>query len=465
MSAVQGMVRAAGPAGPGLEGVAGLSREPREHFLRRTIGRVADLARRLAGAFPLTITGLIILALAAASFAYLGVTRLDLVVLAVAALGIVLTLLAMLLVSLVSLVVWLRLRRPEAVLPLTLECGSRQPSGFIAPLPRWLPLVEVSWTWRTPREVEVAVVPGHHGLAELVRPAHRGITPAITRTILVRDLMGLAAITWGSAEDREVRIAPWRGALDRMPLLDGLVGGEDLSDPRGAPHGDRVDMRQYTRGDSPRLILWKVYARTRKLLVRVPERACTARPRACAYLVVGDGDEASASLARVVVERGLLGDAWALGVDGSLTPATNPAAALDSLIASGNVVPGAASALPAFLLQASREGFSICLTFLPARDGPWVAGVRAALRQTSLRVHLLTAVDGGTRRRSPAAGWRRIVLRPLPGAVPDLDDLARMARHFEGLGCQFTAVDRAGGRILGDPRRFAVGPPVEGRRP
>ena len=67
--------------------------------------------------------------------------------------------------------------------------------------------------------------------------------------------------------------------------------------------------------DSPRLILWKVYARTRRLFVRTSERALEAAPRTCAYLVADPQDEAAATLARTVLERGLLGDRWRFGAD------------------------------------------------------------------------------------------------------------------------------------------------------
>jgi hypothetical protein len=441
---------------------AGTGASPRGGSLSH---RVCVLARRAVGVFPLTPTGLVLLAFAAVAFWLLGVRRLDLVVLAIASLGAGLAGLAVLLVSLVTAFTWLRLRRAGRPGLLLLECDVRQPTGFVAPLPRWLPLVEVSWRWLDPPEAEVTIEPGRNGLVERVLPHRRAYLGAVTRRVSVRDVMGLAAISWDRSEPREVHIAPARGLLDRMPLLEGLTGGEDLSEPRGSPHGDRVDMRQYTRGDSPRLILWKVYARTRKLLVRIPERAVTARPRACAYLVAGDGDEASASLARAIVERGSLGDNWRFGADGSLTPATDTASALEIIIASGSAPEGVPTAFPGFLARAARDGFSICFACLPARRGPWADGVVAALRQTSMRVHLLTAVDGSRAALQPERAWHRFVLRRRPGGPPGVDDLAHMAQSFHGFSCPFTAVDRAGGRVLGDPRRFAPPRAARGRRP
>jgi uncharacterized protein (DUF58 family) len=441
---------------PGIVPSEGKLAAPEAPPARCLSDRLRDLARRFAGAFPLTVTGALVLTIAGTSFWFLGIERLDLVVLAASALAFMLIALAVLLVALVALFVRQRLRRLQPGPTLTLECDARQPTGFIAPLPHWLPLVEVSWTWLTPPLVDVSMQPTRQGLVELATPSRRARAATVHRRFNVRDVMGLAAISWQRAEAREVRIAPSRGQLDTMALLDGLTGGDDLSEPRGAPHGDRVDMRQYTRGDSPRLILWKVYARTRKLLVRIPERAVTARPRACAYLVTGNGDEASASLARVVVERNLLGDNWRFGADGSLTTAASPAAALELIIASGSATRGTPAGFPEFIAKAARDGFSICLAFLPAGEGGWREGVLAGLGQTGMRVHLLTAVDGGGRRLESNPAWRRVLLRRPARELPGVDDLARMARPFIGLACPFTAVDRIAGRILGDPRRFVA---------
>lgn len=437
--------------------------QPTDGAWRRGRRRLRRLAGAARGFFPLTATGVLLLALASASLLLLGVGTLDLVVFAAAGLGIGLLLLVSLLVGIVSAMLHLRVRGAPAVAALRLESGQVQPTGWVLPVPRWLPLVEVSWRWEHPPEVAVHPRPGRGGVAEAVLPQRRGEWREVRRRFEVRDVMGLAALEWDVRAATQVRVEPGRGDLDLLPMLETLAGGEELSEPRGRPFGDRVDMRQYTHGDSPRLVLWKVYARTRKLLVRIPERAVTARPRMCAYLVAGEGDEATAGLARVVVERGLLGDDWWFGADGSERVASDAQGALDVLVASG--VAGSrgraaprtpASGLGEFLARAEKAGFGAAFVFLPARAGAWTPEVAATAATTRLKLRLCTALDDADTRREEPSRLERWLLRPPPSGGPRWVDVAAMASAFQGLGAPMLAVDRRHGRLLGDPRLAAA---------
>lgn len=403
---------------------------------------------------------------AVVSFLLLGVDRLDLVVMAAAGLGVLLLVLQAALVVICSFIVHLRVRKAPNAVALLLEAGGAQPTGWVLPVPRWLPLVEVEWTWDRPPEVTVVAHPSRGGAREQVTPARRGEWPGLRRRVVVRDVTGFSAVSWTVATTTHVRVEPSRGALDQLTLLDTLAGGEELSEPRGSPLGDRVDMRQYTQGDSPRLILWKVYARTRKLLVRIPERAVTARPRACAYLVAGDGDEATAGLARVLVERGVLGDNWWFGADGTQRVAADTRGALDVLVLSGlagkREHPGAwlpdrppdpsGTQVGAFLNRAEQAGFSICLLFLPARPGPWTEAVAATVAHCRMRVQLYTALDNADLRPTQHHPLERLLFRPRAVPAPSWTEVAQMSRRFQGVAAPMLAVDRQAGRLLGDPR-------------
>jgi hypothetical protein len=269
---------------------------------------------------------------------------------------------------------------------------------------------------------------------------------------MVKDALGLTSIAWRKQEIAEITIFPHCGALDQMILLEGLAGGEDLSDPRGDPYGDRVDMRQYAQGDSPRLILWKSYARTRKLLVRVPERAIIAKPRSCAYLVAGEADEAGAGLARVILERGYLGENWRFGADGSSAYAGNLGDALAILTRSGNAAPDVRPGFPEFLAQAEKDGYSACFLIVPPLEGAWVEPVLAAIRMSRMRLHLYTAVDGAIGGLEDEPLWKRFVLRPRGTAACSLGDVARMASRFKGVTFPFLLADRKAGTICGEIR-------------
>jgi hypothetical protein len=395
---------------------------------------------------------LLVLALSGLAFWIQGLAKKDVVLLAVGFLGTLLAVLMALCAAVVSILTVLRWPKTGTRSGLVLECGIPQQTGFISPWRSWLPFLDVQWSWEDPAGVEVVAAAPHANGSEVILPRRRGVYPRVVRRLTVRDGLGLAAISWRKEEAAEITLLPNRGALDQMTLLESLAGGEDLSDPRGDPCGDRVDMRQYAQGDSPRLILWKNYARTRKLLVRIPERAYTAKPRSCAYLVAGRGDEAGAGLVRVILERGYLGDGWRFGADGSPGYACTLNDALGFLTRSGNASPEMHTRLPEFLMQAEKDGYSACFLVLPPLEGPWVEPVLATIGLSRMRLHLYAVIDGAVEGWMAEPRWKRLLLKA-PAAVDcSLVDVARMALRFRGVSHPFLLGDRRAGMICGDIR-------------
>jgi hypothetical protein len=417
---------------------------------------IFKVARRARGFFPLTFTGLILLGLSAAAFWLEGIRRQDFVFLAIGFIGVLVTLLVLLLTVAAAPLVHARWKRGSTRPGLTVECAAVQETGFFPPLPRWLPLLEYSWKWEPPAYVDVRDGTHPDRRREFVVPRRRGVHSGIRRRILLRDVLGLTALEWVIPESAEIRFLPAKGALDTLTLLDGLTGGDDLSDPRGAAEGDRVDMRQYTPGDSPRMILWKVYAHTRKLLVRVPERALTARPRFCAYFVAGTQDEPGAGFTRVVLERGFLGENWRFGADGSTTFTGRLDEAIDLLIGSASVSTEAATRLPEFLQQAEKDGFASCLVVMPPTQGPWVDPVFQSLCHSALRIHAFTVVDGPARVHAAGQAWKRLFYTHHAHPGESVPDLAWMAHDFGAVPFPISALDRVSGRAFGDARSLGM---------
>lgn len=397
---------------------------------------------RLREGFPLTWKGAALLVLAALAFWFQGVGRLDLVLLSGSVL--LVALLAALLVATGLAALALRRRLGGGAGPVRLECGAWAPTGFGLPLPAWLPFLAVRVAWVTPPGVQVRVPGG----IEMVSAERRALGPEVVRWIRVGDILGLTEAGWLRRDAAPVVILPRRAALDPAKVLTGLVHGEDEPDPRGEPLGDRVDLRKYGHGDPMRMILWKVYARTRKAFVRIPERAVEPAPRVCAYLPASPGDEPPARLARTVLERGLLGPRWRFGADGAEDAQTLDEA-LAALAKSGSAQgpPG----LGAFLERARRDGFGACILLLPGVDGPWTGPVQEALAASPLRLQAVFALDGwapGTPSR-----WERLFLEPEaggadPGAVLDL--LSRLV--LPGMGA--TLVETRSGDVLERPEAF-----------
>ena len=75
-------------------------------------------------------------------------------------------------------------------------------------------------------------------------------------------------------------------------------------------------MRAYGHGDPMRHVLWKTFARSRRLLVRMPERAIAPSPTTVAFLIAGpgEGDPIAARFDPLLAEaRALLQGCRAIG--------------------------------------------------------------------------------------------------------------------------------------------------------
>jgi hypothetical protein len=414
-----------------------------------------SVLRRICGFFPLTPIGCLLLVLSVAAVWLEGIRHQDLVYLAIGfIIGLVILLMLVTMLT-VAPFIYRRCRRGATRSGLVLECEAVQETGFSLPLPRWLPLFEYSWVWEHPAHVEVRGDAHRDRRREFIEPRRRGIHAEIRRRIHLRDVLGLTSLEWTAKESTETRFLPAKGHLDQMTLLDGLTGGDEISDPRGSFEGDRVDMRQYTPGDSPRLILWKIYARSRRLLVRIPERAMATRPRFCAYFVSGDGDEPCAGFMRVVLERGFLGENWLFGADNSPAYTGVLEEALNLLVRSAGASPEATTGLPGFVEQVCLKGFSACLVVLPPKPGAWIPAVASVLESAKLRIHAFTVVDGLGESRHPGRDWRKWLYVQKAAAHDRASDLAWMARSFGSCRSPLFVMDRTAGTVIADVRNLS----------
>ncbi|MBU6161768.1 MAG: DUF58 domain-containing protein, partial [Myxococcales bacterium] len=283
-------------------------------FLRR----MAPPARRARELFPLTTSGMLVALGSGWAFQSYGMGRIDLILLVIGAIGLALVVLSVtaVLVGVLALRPWVAQIGESGTR--TLECGVWSQSGVRLPALRWLPFVHISWRWVSP-DARVTMDRTGKWILERVLPRRRTIVGSVERHIDVTDVFGLAGVTLRHRSTGQVTVLPGSGALNRIRVVKGLAGGHDLSHPDGPPTGDRIDLRPYAPGDPVRLVLWKVFARSRRLVVRTPERAISPVQKTIAYMVAGPNDEASAGAARSALEDGSLGEDWVMGADGTPT--------------------------------------------------------------------------------------------------------------------------------------------------
>ncbi|MCA9794323.1 MAG: DUF58 domain-containing protein [Candidatus Eremiobacteraeota bacterium] len=391
----------------------------------------------MRGYFPLTAAGLGVTAAIGLAFPLVGIARLDLVVVSVALAAAAVLCFSVLVVCLSAL--WLRRRLGGfSRLPIELTAQHPCPTGISLSLPSYLPMVKVEWEWED-LDAEVSLARQAEWVRERVNCRRRGIYPGVVRRFTVRDVLGLASLTLRHPQQVRIRVLQATGRLESVHLVRSLLPGDDIPDPAGEVAGERLDMRGYQRGDSVRFILWKVYSRSGKVMVRVPERAITSSPRACAYLLTGPNDEASAGLARVLVSHGLLGAGWRFGADGATRWSHRADEALEQIAASGNRLRSTPAGLATFLKEAETDGFGYCIVLAPAGSVDAARLVEAAVRFSRLRVDVWVGVDQDLER--PARGvWKWLERRP--PAQPNPEEV------FRRWGGRATVVARFGGVLL-----------------
>ncbi len=405
--------------------------------------RVRRAARRVVDPIPVTALGVLAAGVFWVGLEYLGKLHMDVVLLVACSAGLGLVAISVVSVVLLALALRFRARRLVAATELTLETGRLTPTGWVLPTFGYLPLVAVRWEWEHPGEFTVDPVPKLFRREERVRASRRGRHRGVRRRVVVEDVFRLARVAFRVDDPVAIEVRPHPGRLGRMEPLTAFAGGDDAPHPMGIDDGDRTDLRRYAPGDPARFIHWKVFARTRKLVVRVPERALSTARRTAAYFVAGAQDEASAGAARVAVERGALGRDWVFGADGASTDADTVADAISLIV--GSAVDGSGGApgggqgagLAAFVERAERAGPAALVVFGPLTKGPWIDAVHdlAARRPGGLRV--VIGVDGLV-------------------AAADRGPLARLLTRAGPAEGSSAAVLNATLRALGHPRVDAV---------
>lgn len=432
--------------------------------LRRASSKAATAFRKARAGFPLTLKGVLLAGGSALVLARYGLAKIDLLLLVVGGVGLAIAALAVLVVVPAALVLMLALRRPPEGDPITLTTGVPTRTGFSIRDVWFVPLLTIEWTWLVP-DAEVRTDTEKGRRREWIRPRRRALLTEVVRRFVVRDAWGIAEISFTRKEPRNVRVVPAIGALKNVPVVRALAGGDDFYDPLGAPQGDRADMRAYGPGDPVRLIVWKVYAKSRDLVVRTPERARSPTQKTVAFVVAGPGDEPAAGAARAAVVNGALGQSWRLGADACDTDATTSAAAEELFAKSGNAeLDRGGEGLSAFLARAAGESgrgaAARAVVFVPPRPGPWIERVVAAARAARpsagapSNLEILVCTDG-VATEPPRSWWSRLLTAPPPfdEARAAQRDLSAVTTALGAAHVPVSLVDRAAGKVFGDAFR------------
>ncbi len=417
--------------------------------------RLDDRVQRLAEAVPLTARGALLALFAGLSLWRFGLGNLDLLLFVIGISGLVLVALAALTIG--GAAIYLRRRHGHGTMETgRLEAGSPIRTGFRLPALGRVPLVKIHWQWQRPAGVDCRILPRGGELIEQVVAESRCQVAAVRRRFTVEDAFGLAGVAWEREEATPLSILPAVGRLRRMPVMQSLAAAEGSHHPAGKPEGDRMEIRPYVPGDSVRHILWKTYARTRQLNVRIPELSIEIAKKTVAYLLTGPDDEAAAAAARVALENGVFGYHWLFGADGTHEPADSLEPALEAIARSGSVGNGSngqpASGLASFLRNPGVRDEVHCIVFAPCRRGPWTEEALSAARNFSGAVSFVLGTDGLVRSQDTPL-WRRLLFAAEEPNGTTAEELSALLRTVASTGCPALVVDRQSGQTWGADRQ------------
>lgn len=415
---------------------------PRLSSLRR-------IARRAVDPIPITPLGIFVLAGSVSVLWTEAFPSMDLVLLIVGYGGLAFAALSIVLVIAVG--ASLRLRKQPASEPLTAETTRPLLTGHRLPWLGWLPLVSVRSEWYEPDAVVREAASGLRKREEIVEIRSRAELRTVVRRTVIADVLGLSRMAFYRSQDVRIDVLPHVGGLSRMTQLEAFAGGDDRPHPMGLDVGDRVEIRRYVPGDPARFIHWKVFGRTRKLMVRVPERALSKADRTAAFFVAGPDDEATAAVARVALESGSLGVDWVFGSDLETQGVDRVDMALSALLRTIDARERHAAALGTFVERVERAGPAAVVVFAPPHHGPWVERVRELARRRPHGLRVVIGLDA-LRTKAPPPIWKRLFFSHVADRGVDPKDLEAIARDLAATRAEVVVFDRPSGRRLSAAR-------------
>ena len=363
------------------------------------IGKVTSA---IHGSFPLTVQGTIVLLISTTCLKVYGYDSMDLVIFSIAICAIVILIFCLFCVMIGGLIIQKKVgSKIDSVAynndPVLVEVGFPNETGFsVSPL-KLLPLVKVNWKIVYPDKVETRIrTQKETTLSEEIVPNQRCKVKHVTREFILFDVLGFCRYSWIQTQPRNFTALPQVNTLRAIPQLRSLNSDDGVSNPSGKPEGDRMEIRRYAPGDSIRDVMWKVYAKTRQLNVRLAEKSVSLETQTIAYLLSSERDEAAAATARMALETGALGDDFTFGADGSDHPCKDLSSALDAVAKSRAIGVPHEYGLDKFLQFATGKSSTYCIIFAAAEVAPWLPKILETAQLLSSGFSIVLATDGFT---------------------------------------------------------------------
>lgn len=374
--------------------------------------------RSLAGLFPLTVQGSITLLIAASALSVYGYGNMDLVVFALAVCALAILLFCLFCTISFGVIMQRRIRREQNISSLggrrddiEVESGYPNETGFQLGSTSLLPLVRIDWQIVYPDHIETRTRVDISGnLTEEIIPQKRCLSEKLVREFTISDVMGFCRFSWRLEDQSRCLSLPQVSSVQTLPLLRSLTSEDGIPNLSGQPEGDRMEIRPYAPGDSVKNIMWKVYAKSRQLNVRLPEKSVFHSKRTVAYLLSSPNDEAAAAVARVALQSAAFGEDWSFGADGTESPCDDLTTALQAVSRSRALDRPHSFGLNRFLDRAVGQSMAHCIVFAAAEQAAWLPELKTTISRYPGQFSLVLATDGMADQESPSL-WQKLLFR------------------------------------------------------
>ncbi len=426
-----------------------MNRLSKSTFFKKIVQKVQFLSEpiyKIVGWIPLTLRSILLIPILIWLRQSYGVARTDFVLLVLSEGGMFLISFSIFIVTLAAL--FLRFRTKKASdESFQIETDQEFQTGFKIHKMDWIPFIKIETNWKKPIGIQASLRSSRGILSEEIIPSERGIEDKIIRELKVIDLFGLARIRFQESENRKIKIFPRLLNLQLKPIFKQFGGGDFISHPLGEPVGDRADLRRYVRGDPLKHILWKVYARTRKLMVREVERAISPEHKVFIYFVASPKDNVAASVTRTALEKGEFGSNFVFLADGGKNPTSNPQEAIEQLIHSIHVRNQSAQKLKYFLDHAQAEAVSSCFIFASADSLEWSSILLSSMKSHVIQIQLILAAEDNWL-FTPENSFRHLIIHSQSKRRKNLKKFEKESEKWMREGIFVNLVDRFSEKVV-----------------
>lgn len=425
-----------------------MNRSFQSSFLNRFVKKTQFFSQplfKIIGWIPLTFRSILLIPLLIWLRQSYGIARTDFVLLVLSEGGIFLIAFSIFIVTLAALFLRFRTKKGSGE---SYQIATEQEfqTEFKICKIDWIPFITIELNWKAPKGVQASLRSSRGILSEEIIPSERGIEDKIIRQLKIVDLFGLARIRFEESENRKIKIFPALLNLQLKPVFKQLGGGDFISHPLGEAVGDRADLRRYVRGDPLKHILWKIYARTRKLMVREVERSISPEHKIFIYFIASPKDNIAASVTRTALEKGEFGSNFVFLADGGKSPTSDPQEAVEQLIHSIHARNQSAQKLKYFLDHAQAEAVSSCFVFASADSLEWSSILLSSAKSHPIQIKLILAAEDGSLFR-PENFFQRLIFDAHSRQGKNLKKYEKESEKWMREGVLVNWVERVSGKV------------------